>query len=31
VKPKLLESNISKREEFFNLSDGFKKIFARDK
>ena len=31
VKPKILESKISKREEFFGLSDGFKKIFAKDK
>ena len=31
VKPKLLESKISQREDFFNLSDGFKKIFAKDR
>lgn len=31
VKPKLLESKISQRDDFFNLSDGFKKIFAKDK
>jgi len=31
VKPKILESKISQREDFFNLSDGFKKIFAKDK
>lgn len=30
VKPKILESKISQREDFFNLSDGFKKIFAKD-
>ena len=31
VRPKILESKISQREDFFNLSDGFKKIFAADK
>ena len=31
VKPKLLESKISERQDFFGLSDGFKKIFAKDK
>lgn len=31
VKPKLLESKIAQRDDFFNLSDGFKKIFAKDK
>ena len=30
VKPKILESKISQREDFFNLSDGFKKIFSKD-
>lgn len=30
VKPKVLESKISQRDDFFNLSDGFKKIFAKD-
>jgi|TARA_B110001450_G_C17285764_1_gene345354 hypothetical protein len=28
VKPKILESKISTQSDFFNLSDGFKKIFA---
>ena len=31
VKPKILESKLASREEFFGLSDGFKKIFVRDK
>lgn len=31
VKPKILESKISTREDFFNLSDGFKRVFAKDK
>jgi hypothetical protein len=31
VKPKILESKISQSNDFFNLSDGFKKIFATDK
>ena len=31
VKPKILESKISTKEDFFNLSDGFKRIFAKDK
>ena len=30
VKPKILESKISQKDEFFNLSDGFKKIFSKD-
>lgn len=30
VKPKILESKIAQREDFFNLSDGFKKIFSKD-
>lgn len=30
VKPKILESKISQRDDFFNLSDGFKKIFSKD-
>ena len=28
VKPKLLESKIRSNSDFFNISDGFKKIFA---
>lgn len=31
VKPKILESKIAQRDDFFNLSDGFKRIFAKDK
>jgi len=31
VKPKILESKVSTKTDFFNLSDGFKKIFAADK
>lgn len=31
VKPKILESKISQKEDFFNLSDGFKRIFAKDR
>jgi len=31
VKPQILESRISQNEEFFNLSDGFKKLFSNDK
>jgi len=31
VKPKILESKISTQTDFFNLSDGFKKIFAHDR
>ena len=28
VKPKLLESKIRSNTNFFNISDGFKKVFA---
>lgn len=31
VKPKLLESKVSARQDFAMLSDGFKRIFADDK
>lgn len=31
VKPQLIESKVSERDEFYNLSDGFKRIFADDK
>jgi len=31
VKPRILESKISQKQDFFNMSDGFKKIFAADK
>jgi len=30
VKPKVLESRISTSESFFNLSDGFKRVFSND-
>ncbi len=30
VKPKILESKICGRDEFFNLSDGFKRSLASD-
>jgi hypothetical protein len=29
VKPKLLESKIRSNTDFFNISDGFKKVFAK--
>ena len=31
VKPKILESKVSQQQEFYELSDGFKKVFASDK
>ena len=31
IKPKLLEMKVAENENFFKLSDGFKKIFANDK
>lgn len=31
VKPKMLETNVVNRDEFFTLSEGFKKVFACDK
>ena len=31
VRPKILESRIAQHDDFFNLSDGFKKIFTQDK
>ena len=31
VIPRILESKISEKPDFYNLSDGFKKIFADDK
>ena len=31
VKPKLLESKVSTRQDFAMLSDGFKKIFSEDR
>jgi len=30
VKPKVLESKVGNRDQFFNLSDGFKKVFSSD-
>ena len=31
VKPRVLESRISQNKDFFDLSDGFKRIFSNDK
>ena len=31
VKPRILESKISENSDFYNLSDGFKRIFADDR
>ena len=31
VKPRILESRVSEKPDFYNLSDGFKRIFADDK
>ena len=31
VVPRILESKVSEKPDFYNLSDGFKKIFADDK
>jgi len=31
IKPRVLESRISQNEDFFNLSDGFKRIFSNDR
>jgi len=31
VKPRILESKVAENREFYNLSDGFKRIFADDK
>lgn len=31
IKPRLLEAKIAESDKFFNLSDGFQKIFANDK
>jgi len=31
VKPKILESKVSTKNDFFNLSNGFKEIFSKDK
>lgn len=30
VKPKLLESRVTTQDRFFNLTDGFKRVFADD-
>ena len=31
VKPKMLETNVVHQEDFYNLSEGFKKVFTCDK
>ena len=31
VKPKVLESKVSSQQKFFNLSDGFQRVFSNDK
>ena len=31
IKPRIIESRVSNKTDFYNLSDGFKKIFANDK
>ena len=31
IKPRIIESKVSSNTDFYNLSDGFKKIFANDK
>lgn len=31
VKPMILESKVSQQQKFFGLSDGFKKVFAKDR
>lgn len=31
IKPRLIESKVSENKDFYNLSDGFKRIFADDK
>ena len=31
VKPRILESKVSENSDFYNLSDGFKRIFADDR
>lgn len=31
IKPRIIESRISENKDFYNLSDGFKRIFANDK
>jgi len=31
VKPKMLETNVVHRNDFYNLSEGFKKVFTNDK
>ena len=30
VKPRILESKVSSQEDFMNLSEGFKRVFAND-
>jgi len=31
IKPRIIESKIADKDDFYNLSDGFKKIFADDR
>lgn len=31
IKPRIIESKVSEKDDFYNLSDGFKRIFADDK
>lgn len=31
IKPKLLENRVTQDERFFQLSDGFKKVFSNDR
>ena len=31
VKPKMLEGNVVNKDEFYTLSEGFKKVFTCDK
>lgn len=31
VKPKMLETNVVHKDEFYTLSEGFKKVFVNDK
>lgn len=31
IKPRLIESKVSEKTDFYNLSDGFKRVFADDK
>ena len=31
IKPRIIESKVSEKTDFYNLSDGFKRVFAEDK